>query len=50
LLYLMIIGDECKLLNSSMQRLPFSCHFIPLRSKYSPQIPVLKNSQFMLFP
>jgi hypothetical protein len=26
-----------------MQFFPFSCHFIPLRSKYSPQHPVFKN-------
>jgi hypothetical protein len=26
-----------------------SCHFIPLRSNYSPQLPVLKYPQFMFF-
>jgi hypothetical protein len=29
---------------------PFSCHFIPFRSKYPPQHPVLKNPQSMFFP
>jgi hypothetical protein len=28
---------------------PFSCYFIPLWSKYSTQIPVLKHPQSMLF-
>jgi hypothetical protein len=28
-----------------MQFSPTSCHFIPLRSKYSPQHPVLKHPQ-----
>jgi hypothetical protein len=28
---------------------PTSCHFIPLRSKYPPQHPVLKHSQSMFF-
>jgi len=27
-----------------MQSSPASCHFLPLRSKYSPQYPVLKSS------
>jgi len=27
-----------------------SCHFLPLRSKYSPQPPVLKHPQSMFFP
>jgi hypothetical protein len=27
-----------------------SCHFIPLRSKYSPKHPVLKHPQSVLFP
>jgi hypothetical protein len=29
-----------------MQSSPFSRHFFPLRSKYSPQYPVLIHSQF----
>jgi hypothetical protein len=29
-----------------MQFSPTSCHFIPLRSKYSPQHPVLKHPQY----
>jgi hypothetical protein len=29
---------------------PFSRYFNPLRSKYSPQHPVLKHPQYMLFP
>jgi hypothetical protein len=28
-----------------LQRFPFSHYFIPLRSKYSPQHPVLKHPQ-----
>jgi hypothetical protein len=28
-----------------MQFSPISCHFIPLRTKYSPQEPVLKHRQ-----
>jgi hypothetical protein len=30
-----------------VQLSPFSCHFIPLGSKYSPQHPVLKHPQSM---
>jgi hypothetical protein len=33
-----------------VQLSPFSHCFIPLRSKYSPQHPVLKQPQSMLFP
>jgi hypothetical protein len=33
-----------------VQLSPFSYYFIPLRSKYSPQHPVLKHPQSMLFP
>jgi hypothetical protein len=33
-----------------MQSSPASRHFLPLRSKYSPQHPVLKNPQSMRFP
>jgi hypothetical protein len=33
-----------------MQLSPLSRYFIPLRSKYSPQYPILKPSQSMLFP
>jgi hypothetical protein len=29
---------------------PFSCYFTTLRSQYSPQHPVLKHPQSMLFP
>jgi hypothetical protein len=29
---------------------PLSRYFIPLRSKYSPQHPVLKHPQSVLFP
>jgi len=28
-----------------MQLSPFSCHLVPLRSKYSPQHPILKHPQ-----
>jgi hypothetical protein len=28
---------------------PFSCYFIPLRSKYSPEISVLKHPQSVIF-
>jgi hypothetical protein len=34
----------------TVQLPPLSCYFIPLRSKYSPQHPVLKHSPSMLFP
>jgi hypothetical protein len=34
----------------TVQLPPISRYFIPLRSKYSPQYPVLKHSQSMLFP
>jgi hypothetical protein len=33
-----------------MQFFPFPLHLIPLRSKYSPQHPVLKHPQSMLLP
>jgi hypothetical protein len=33
-----------------MQFSPTSCHFIPLRSKYSPQHSVLKHPQSMFLP
>jgi len=32
------------------QSSPISRHFLPLRSKYSPQHPVLKHTQFVFFP
>jgi hypothetical protein len=35
---------------SFLQLSPLSRYFIPLRSKYSPQRPVLKHPQFMIFP
>jgi hypothetical protein len=40
LVYLMISGDG---INHKLP--PFSCYFIPLMSKYSPQKPVLKQPQ-----
>jgi hypothetical protein len=33
-----------------MQSSPASCHFLPLRSKYSPQCPVLRHFQSMFSP
>jgi hypothetical protein len=33
-----------------MQSSPASCHFLPLRSKYSPQHPVLRHHQSVSFP
>jgi hypothetical protein len=33
-----------------MQLSPISYHFIPVRSKYSPQHPVLKHPQSMYLP
>jgi hypothetical protein len=33
-----------------VQLSPFSRYFIPVWSKYSPQHPVLKHPQSMLFP
>jgi hypothetical protein len=32
-----------------MQFSPASCHFIPLRSKYSPKNPVVKHPRTMIF-
>jgi hypothetical protein len=32
-----------------MQSSAASCHFLPLRSKYSPQHPVLKHPQSIVF-
>jgi len=32
-----------------MESSPASCHFLPLRSKYSPQHPVLRHPQSMFF-
>jgi hypothetical protein len=33
-----------------VQSSPSSCHFLPLRSKYSLQRPVLKHPQSMFIP
>jgi hypothetical protein len=33
-----------------MQFSPASCHFVPLRSEYSPQNPVLRHPQRMVLP
>jgi len=33
-----------------MQSSPVSHHFLPLKSKYSPQHPVLKHPQSIFFP
>jgi hypothetical protein len=33
-----------------MQFSPIPCHYISLRSKYSPQHPVLKHSQSVFLP
>jgi hypothetical protein len=33
-----------------IQSSPASCHFLPFRYKHSPQHPVLKYPQYMLFP
>jgi hypothetical protein len=33
-----------------MQSSPASCHFLSLKSKYSPQHPVLKHPQSVFFP
>jgi hypothetical protein len=33
-----------------VQLSPFSRYFIPVRSKYSPQHPVVKHPQSVLFP
>jgi hypothetical protein len=32
-----------------LQLSQFSCHFIPLKSKYSPQNPVVKHPHYVLF-
>jgi len=41
LITLMTFGEAYKLRSSSS---PASCHFLPLRSKYSPQHPVFKHN------
>jgi hypothetical protein len=33
-----------------MQLSPFLCHLVPLRSKYSPQHPILKHPQPAFLP
>jgi hypothetical protein len=50
LMCLIISGDENIMKLPTVQLSPFSRYFIPLRSKYSPQHPVPKHPQSMLFP
>jgi hypothetical protein len=45
-----VFGEAYKLLNSSSPAHPPSHLFLPLRSQYSPQHPVLKDPQFMFLP
>jgi hypothetical protein len=47
LITLKILGEACKLWCSSLQSSPASCHFLPLRSKFSSHHAVLKHPQFM---
>jgi hypothetical protein len=46
LIILIILGEEYKSRSSSLYSF-FSSYFIPLRSKYPPQHPVLKHPQSM---
>jgi hypothetical protein len=51
LIILIILGEEYKSRSSSLMQLsPPSSHFIPLQSKYSPQLPVLKQPQSVFLP
>jgi hypothetical protein len=48
---LIILGEEYKLMQLLIMQLsPASRHVISLRSKYSPQHPVLKHPQSMFLP
>jgi hypothetical protein len=47
MIILIIVGQEYKFIMRFSQD---SCHFISLRSKYSPQHPVLKHPQSMFLP
>jgi hypothetical protein len=47
LIILIILGEEYKVWKTSMQFPPASRHFISLRSKCSPQHPVLRHPTLM---
>jgi hypothetical protein len=51
LICLMAFWERVQNMKLLIEQLPlFSCYFIPLRSKYSPQNPLLKHPQLVLFP
>jgi hypothetical protein len=50
LIVLIISHKECKLWSSSWCSVLQTYYFIHLRSKYSPQHPVLEHPQSILFP
>jgi hypothetical protein len=45
-----ILGEYRSLSSSLCILFPFSCHFVPLRPKYSPQHPILKHPQTTFLP
>jgi hypothetical protein len=51
LIILIILGERVQTMKPLiMQFSPTSCHFVYLRSKYSPLHPVLKHPQSMFLP
>jgi hypothetical protein len=50
LIILIILGEEYKSRSSLLYSFLRGLHFIPIRSIYSPQHPVLKHSQSMFLP
>jgi hypothetical protein len=45
------LGEQCRSLSSSLCRLfPFPRYLVPLRPKYSPQLPILKHPQPTFLP
>src|SRR5215471_1036090 len=45
-----ILGKEYRSFSSSLCSFPHSRHLVPLRSKYSPQNPILKHPQPVFLP
>jgi hypothetical protein len=50
LITIMIFGEVYNYEDSIMQSSSASLHFLPCRSKYSPQHPALKQPQSVFFP